>query len=1355
MLVRKDVDNTVRWKPGERLDHYFEQRCDSVPENHLAVVTEDVSLTFRQLDARANQAARFFLSKGIKAGDRIGVLFDKTINGHVALLGLMKMGAAYVPLDPSFPADRVAYIIEDAGIKTLCSVSRYAEKLADYAVEKIYLDRAAPELDALPDHRLDGAEKPSPDADQLFYIIYTSGTTGKPKGVVLKHAGICNFVKVAGEIYGYSQDDRCYQGMTLAFDFHVEDLWTPLVNGATLIAGKSGANLFGADLHAFLSQQHVTVLPCVPTLWATIEEELPLVRIILLSGEAVPHNLVVKWHREGRRILNAYGPTECSVSSTLRVLTPENPVTIGTPLPTYMVVILDENEPRELADGETGEIGIAGICLAEGYLNREDLTAKKFIPDFLDLPNNPPHRIYRTGDLGRIRPDGEIDFQGRIDTQVKLRGYRIELGEIEAVLAQLPQVSQAVVNPYETEPGTTELVAYYTRKAGMPEVSMAEAAETLKRQLPPYMIPGYLEEVAAIPMTTNNKADRRALPAPKGPRFSVSSTAFVGPRNATETALVAALTSVMKIDKASVTDNFFQDLGAHSLLMARFGAEIRKELNIPAVSMRDIYLNPTIEKLAVHLETMLAETSDMPPPVSNRENFHYASDFDYWLCGALQLAWFVIGGVVGLTVLVWGILWSYAAMPDYPQTFLRVMAFLIATYVVFSAIPIAVKWIFMGRFKAEAIPVWSLRYFRFWAVKASIRTSPMGLVEGPLRNLYMRLLGAKVGVNSVIQSPLVPVCSDLITVGDNSIIARETVFQGYKARSGYIFTGPITIGNNVSVGEAAALDINTVMEDDTQLAHASSLQEGQRVARGKHFHGTPAIETTANYCDIEPMDCSATRRWTYSLIVLLGGMITVTIGVLIAYAVFPYLWHYVGRWAIAFENPSVRLFWRTWRMVYLSLGGFFGALLVGLLAIGIVPRLLNLFLKPNKTYVAYGFHYFIHQSIIVISNSVFFNRLFGDSSAIVHYVRWVGYKLNTVTNTGSNFGLAQRHENPFLCDIGSGTIISGGLKMINETMCASSFKLGLVKIADKNYLGNYLHIPPDIHVGENVLIATKALAPIDGPIREHTGLLGSPPFEIPRATSRDLEMSQVDDETRIRQLHKKNRHNFVTAVLYLLSNWFLVFMEASFGLLMYAQYPEFGLWAVYVISAVGFLAGMAWMWVVERGVLKFGQLEPKIVPLRDPYFWFHERNWKLTGLWFVAPIFSGTPFKNIISKMEGVHLGKKVFDDGAYFDEYTLITIGDYSTLNSFCVIQPHSLEETVFKSGRVKMGQGCTLGCASNLHYDITMGDFVAIEQNAFVMKGEIIDDDETWRGNPARSAGARKAAAAAVAPVAVKAVA
>ena len=220
---------------------------------------------------------------------------------------------------------------------------------------------------------------------------------------------------------------------------------------------------------------------------------------------------------------------------------------------------------------------------------------------------------------------------------------------------------------------------------------------------------------------------------------------------------------------------------------------------------------------------------------------------------------------------------------------------------------------------------------------------------------------------------------------------------------------------------------------------------------------------------------------------------------------------------------------------------------------------MNLFLRKDRTYVLYGFHYFIQQTIELLSNSVFYNRLFGDSSAIVYYARWVGYRLNKIVQTGSNFGMSQRHENPFLCDIGSGTMISGGLKMMNETMSSSSFKLGLVKIGEQNYLGNYLHFPADAKTGVNVLVATKALTPIDGPIRENVGLLGSPCFEIPRATDRDKQMSKMDDATRRRQLQAKNRFNLITGALYLLSNWFLFFGVSLCWLLAIAYYPRHGM----------------------------------------------------------------------------------------------------------------------------------------------------------------------------------------------------
>lgn len=1336
VLVREGVDNTIRWRPGERLEHYFEQRCDEVPSDHLAVVTESGSLTFRQLDDRANQMARFLGKRGMKAGDRIGVLFDKSPHGYVALLALMKIGAAYVPLDPGFPEDRIAFIIDDARIGTIVSVSAFETKLAEFTVRCIYQDTIAEQLDAEPAHRLEDPERPAAHEDQLFYIIYTSGTTGRPKGVAIEHAGICNFVKVAGELYGYRPDDRCYQGMTLAFDFHVEDLWTPLIAGATLIAGKSGGGLFGADLHAFLAQRRVTVLPCVPTLWATIEDDLPDVRIIQLSGESVPHHLVVRWHRPGRSILNAYGPTECSVSSTLRILEPESPVTIGVPLPTYTAVILEEHRDSLAPPGSIGEIGIAGVCLARGYLNREELTEQKFIPDFLDLPNNPSHRIYRTGDYGRITESRELEFHGRIDTQVKLRGYRIELGEIEAVLAQDPSVAHAVVNPYETEPGTTELVAYYTRKQGAPELSLPAVAENLRRQLPPYMIPAYLEELPAIPMTSNHKADRKALPAPSGSRLAVSRGAYTEPRTETEQTLAEGLMDVMKIERVSVTDDFFKDLGAHSLLMARFGAEIRRRMDLDSVSMREIYLHPSIEELALRLDEMTSQAPAAVPDPSKQEEFHRPSTFDYRLCGTLQVLTYLGWSIVTLWLFVTGIIWAYEALPDLAEAYLRVVAYSTGMFVLYSVVPIALKWAVIGRWRPEVIPVWSLRYYRFWVVKTFTRGAPMALVGGPIRNVYLRALGARIGAGTVIQSRLIPVTTDLISIGAHTIIEKETVLQGYKARANRIYIGPIDVGSYAYVGEAGVVDINTVMEDRTQLAFASSLHEGQRLPKGKHFHGSPAVETTVDYCALEDRTCGPVRRWTYALVFLILGVAVAAVPMVIILSAAPDLWRSIVQWEDELLAHDMQLLSHIVSATVLSMVWFMSLTVLRLLIIGIFPRVLNLFLREDRTYVIYGFHYAVQQLISLTSNSVFNNRLFGDSSAIVYYLRWVGYRLNNVIQTGSNFGITQKHENPFMVDVGSGTMVSGGIKFLNETMSADAFKLGTVTVGERNYLGNYIHLPSNSVVGKNCLIGTKALTPTYGPVRENTGLLGSPAFEIPRATARDLRMAQIDEPTRIHQLHAKNRYNFGSAVLYLLNAWAVTTILIAGILSAVAVYFWAGVLGVLGIGWLTFLSALLWMWLVERGVLKFGQLQPKIVPLMDPYFWFHERVWKLTTLWFVAPLFAGTPIKNLFSRMEGVHLGKMVFDDGAYFDEYTLITIGDYTNLNSHIVIQPHSLEEGIFKSGRVEVGTGCTIDCAANLHYDVTMGDYAVIGQNSFVMKGETIDSGAAWIGNPAQSA-------------------
>src|SRR5499426_1101842 len=512
-VIREHTNNAVRWKAGERLNHVLEEACIRFSEDD-AVATERGTLSYRDLDCRANQVARYLIEQGVQPGDRVGLLFEKCAETYIAMLAVMKVHAAYVPLDAAFPIERLRFIFADAEITTIVSMSSFAERLAPLDVKKVFLDSAKRAVDKKDASRLTGVPR---SHDPICYIIYTSGTTGNPKGVAIAHPSICNFVRVAAELYGYQPGDRIYQGMTIAFDFSIEEIWVPLMAGATLVPGPPGITLLADELADFLRDREITCLVCCPTLLGTIETELPKLRILLVGGEACPHNLVVRWHRPGRIILNSYGPTEATVTATLAELTPDKPVTIGQPLPTYSIIILDPAADRPATPGELGEIGIAGIGLAAGYLNREELTRKKFISDFLAIPNNPSNRIYRTGDLGRFNEDGEIEYHGRIDTQVKIRGYRIEPIEIESVLLEMPEIAQAVVTTYEPEPGQVELVAYYALKQDASVLSRGEVEQELRSRLPAYMVPPYLEELPFIPMTISNKADHRHLPKPKRP----------------------------------------------------------------------------------------------------------------------------------------------------------------------------------------------------------------------------------------------------------------------------------------------------------------------------------------------------------------------------------------------------------------------------------------------------------------------------------------------------------------------------------------------------------------------------------------------------------------------------------------------------------------------------------------------------------------------------------------------------------------------------------------------------------------------------------------------------------------------
>lgn len=1333
-LAAAKLDQSIRWRPGERLDELFEDRCDRLraagKAGQIAVDTGGQMLTYDELDARANQLARHLAASGCRSGDRIALLFDNAVYAYLGMLAVLKIRAAYVPLDPGFPLERLSFIIDDAGVRLVLSLSHLLDKLPK-AAPRLPLDEQEPVVATLDDSRLTDAEKGAP-VDELAYIIYTSGSTGRPKGVAVEHASICNFVRVAAEVYGYVPADRVYQGLTIAFDFSVEEIWVPWMAGSTLVPKPEGSTLLGADLADYVRDKRISALCCVPTLLATIDEDLPGLRFLLVSGEACPDDLVRRWYRAGRRFLNVYGPTETTVTATWSVLDPGRPVTLGVPLPTYSAVILDPLQAQALPAGELGEIGLAGVGLARGYVNRQDLTERAFIPDFLGLPNNPSGRIYRTGDLGRFNKDGEIEYHGRIDTQVKIRGYRIELAEIESALLQVPGVAQSVVKTYEPVAGLVELVAYYSLRADAGVLDPAVIRGKLRERLPGYMIPAYLECVDAIPVLPSGKADRKSLPPPTGDRAGAAAKEYVAPSNEMEQIIAAELGVALGMKSVSAEANFFNDLGANSLLLAHFCSRVRNHGGLPSVAMQDVYLQPTVRSLAELLsgraaEEPVNESGEMQPalPVSDRTVVRPGA-VQYVVCGMLQALVLCAYAFIDAFAIISGYGWV-ANGNGLLEIYLRAIVLGGSVFLAMCLVPLLAKWLLIGRWKRRQIPIWSMRYFRFWTVRMLLRFSPLALFAGsPLYVIYLRALGAKIGRNVAILSRAAPICTDLLTIGEGTVIRKDSLYSGYRARGGVIETGRITIGRNAFIGEATVIDIETSIGDDAQLGHSSCLQSTQAIPEGQHWHGTPAQPTTTNYLRIDAPDGSRLRATAYSTMQI-ATLLFITLPVLLGIGgvVFNYV----------VADHDVLSGWTYYQNeLDSSLVLLIVPIVAGLILVLTLPRLENLLLKPDRLYPLYGLHYSAFRTISRYSNQKFFKYLFGDSPYIVYYLQALGYDLGKVQQTGSNFGVEVKHDNPFLSAVGSGTMVSDGLSLINTDVSNTSFRLSRAAIGANNYVGNDVYFPTGARTGDNCLLATKVMIPIDGPLRENVGLLGSPPFEIPRYVQRDtrFDYMKTGDEFR-RRLGAMTRHNTVTIGLFLLVRWIYLFCLNVLFTVAATFEPAFGATAMAVAVVVSVVFSVLYFGVVERAAAGFRDLRPQYCSIYEPYFWWHERFWKLSAGGAIG-LFDGTPFKTLIWRLLGVRIGKRVFDDGCAMPEKTLITIGDDCTLNTGSCLQCHSLEEGTFKSDVIRVGSGCTVGTNATIHYGVTVGDGAVIETDSFVMKGEEIPANRRFGGNPAR---------------------
>ena len=582
----------------KRLHQLFEEQVARTP-TAVAVVFAETQLTYSELNERANQLAHYLRGLGVGPETLVGICVERSLELVVGLLGILKAGAAYVPLDAAYPLKRLSFMLEDAQVPVLLTEDSLFEKLPSYWGHTVSLDgdweliagesRANPEVEIEPEHPA--------------YVLYTSGSTGQPKGVVISHAAICNHMHWMHATFPLDADDRVLQKTPISFDASVWEFYAPLMAGAQLIVARPGGHQDRAYLLEAIKQHEVTILQVVPTLLRLLLEDGELagcqsLRRVFCGGEALTPELQDTFNAfMTAELVNVYGPTEATIHASFAVCsdTGDEPPrsSIGRPIKNARLYILDQQQ-RPVPRGMVGELYVSGAGLARGYAHRPELTAEKFVPHpFSEVPGE---RLYKTGDRARYLPDGQIEFLGRIDHQIKLRGFRIELGEIEAAVGAHPAVRQAIVMAREDAPGEQRLVAYLTKDDDT-DLTAIELRRYLKEKLPEHMIPSAFVMLDELPLAPNGKVERRALPAPEA--VAGDEDSFVAPRDAIELQLAEIWEEVLRVRAVGVRDNFF-DLGGNSLLAVRLMAQIEKRFG-QDLSLSTLFLGATIEGLAAVL----------------------------------------------------------------------------------------------------------------------------------------------------------------------------------------------------------------------------------------------------------------------------------------------------------------------------------------------------------------------------------------------------------------------------------------------------------------------------------------------------------------------------------------------------------------------------------------------------------------------------------------------------------------------------------------------------------------------------------------------------------------------------------
>lgn len=1309
---------------GEVLADLFEATARR-RSGHPALVSGSRVVTYGELDALADRACSRLIDAGVRPGQIVGLWLPRGIDLLVMQLAIAKTGAAWLPSDADNPVDRIGVCLDDADAAGIVTDAASAPRLGALG-RPVWAAEALLDPAPVEPRRRDGASPAHP-----AYVIYTSGSTGKPKGIVIGQGSIAHFLRSENAVLGIREDDLVYQGFSVAFDMSFEEIWISYLVGATLWLSTKQLAADPESLPAALDAAGVTVLHAVPTLLALFAQDVPRLRLINLGGEMCPESLVARWARPGRQVFNTYGPTEATVSASLAELHPGEPVTIGTPLPNYGLLVIDPDVDRGLRllpRGETGELCIFGPGVATGYLGRPELTAQKFLDNpWATAPEDA--RLYRTGDLARIDEHGQMQCLGRADDQVKIRGFRVELGEIEAVLAAQPGVGTTAVL-LRKDDGVDQLVAYLVADGtGAPPDATLRAA--LSAGLPPYMVPTRYEWLDEMPRLTSGKIDRNALKA----RPLAAAARAVGsdtPETPAEQVMFAALEALFPGQPLRRDADFFTDLGGHSLFAARLASALRADPRFAHATVRDIYTHRRLGAIAGALDAAADAPADDVAPWTP------PSAWRRWRCGFFQAL--AVPPLLTIRMGQWlAPFFTYhfhTGSPGDSVPFAVAMSigvFLFATLLEF-AIAIAGKWLIAGRLEAGSHPLWGFVYYRWWVADRLVEAAPTYLIHGSsLHAWWLRALGARIGHDAVIGSVTLR-APDLLSIGDRVSVGNAVNFENARVEQGRFLLGAIDIGHDAHVGSYAVLEGDTALGHWAHLDAQSALRGGQAVPADRVWTGSPARDAGAfDRTTLRPRPVvSAGRRRLEATFFVAGALLIATLFFMPVFPTFMVIdWlDDVERFpgiAAAFEGLSL--------LKYFVLALPASAVMIALTALlsagirwSVLPKLrTGSWPVHSNTYCAKWLVNQIQESSLQVLHGIY---------ATVYAPSWyrlLGAKVGRDAEISTALGVV-----PDMLTLGDETFIADAVLLGDEEIDGGWMTMQPTVVSRRSFVGNGAYIPDGTTLPENVLVGVLSRAPEAGRMQSGDTWLGSPAMHLP---ARETVAGFPEHLTFRPSPWRRLARGLVEAFRIVAPH--AIVISAGYAIVL-AVMPTAGAgdWAqvAWDLTVDGLWFGLAtFLFVAVFKWVLMGRYRKRSVPMWTPFVWLSEATTNLyEGI--TVPNFMrylrGTPWLPWALNLLGCRIGRGVYLDTTDITEFDCVTIGDHAELNALTCPQTHLFEDRVMKIDRVVIGRQVTVGPRSTVLYSAAVGDGAQLGPMTLVMKGETLPPNTRWAGNPAAPA-------------------